>query len=108
MNEERRHKARRELADAIAKRWADEGQLVEGGWQAFAHMALADCGPLQLAEMRKAFFLGAQHVFASILNTLDPGKEASEADLTRMSALHRELEGFRLAMMAEKPPKAGG
>ena len=45
--------------------------------------------------MRKSFFMGAEHVWASIMGILDPGAEPTEKDMRRMSLIHDELEAFR-------------
>jgi hypothetical protein len=54
----------------------------------------ADAPEVQVNEMRMAFFAGAQHVFASIVSMLEPGAEATDNDLMRMSLIQIELEIF--------------
>lgn len=86
---------KQQLIDKITSEWADKGKIVEGGWQAFLAVGMHKAAPpVQIAEMRKAYFLGAQHLFASVLNMLDPGSEPTDRDLRRMGSLHRELEAF--------------
>lgn len=83
------------LADAIAKKLVDRGCLIEAGWQSLRTLSLpADVPALQLEEMRNAFFAGAQHVFGTMINMLDPDKEPTENDLCRMSMIHSELTQF--------------
>lgn len=89
----------RKWADDLIKRWADRGLLIEGGWQVFESHALATAGEVQRAEMRKSFYLGAQHLFACVMNMLDPDQEATEADCRRMQLIHQELEAFRALML---------
>lgn len=91
MNEEQR-----KLHDAIATKLTDEGKLIEVGWATMNAFVLpADASPTQRAEMRKAFFMGAQHLFASIMGILEPGAEPTDKDLDRMTLIHNELEAFR-------------
>jgi hypothetical protein len=69
------------LADRIAAEWADKGKIIEGGWHAYVAVSGLDKAPeLQRTEMRRAYMLGAQHLFASILAVLDPGTEPSQRD----------------------------
>lgn len=85
----------REIVDRITKQFADEGRILEGGWQAFLAVSMpANANELQKSEMRKAYFLGAQHLFASIMNMLDPGTEPTERDLKRMDLILKELQQF--------------
>lgn len=85
----------RALASAIAREWADKGQLIEGGWQAFRHICLKDAPEEQVREMRKAFWLGAQHLHGSMMQALDPDREPTERDLVVMSNIFHELQKFR-------------
>ena len=84
--------------EQIAKMMAqltDEGRLIEAGWMSMKCMALPpDASEMQIHEMRKAFFAGAQHLFASILSILDTGSEATGKDIERMANIHQELENF--------------
>jgi hypothetical protein len=91
MNEQQR-----KLHDEIAKKLTDEGRLIEIGWATMNAFVLPpDASPTQRAEMRKAFFCGAQHLYASIMGILEPGAEPTDKDLERMSLIHHELEAFR-------------
>jgi hypothetical protein len=91
-----REKLTDEIAAAVSKRLADEGKLIEAGWVILRHMAMArDAPQVQIDEMRLAYMAGAQHVFASIMVTLDPGEEPTDADLRRLDLIHEELEAFR-------------
>ena len=82
--------------DEISKRQTDEGRLIEVGWAAMRLCVLPpDASPTQISEMRKAFFCGAQHLYASIMGILEPGAEPTDKDLDRMSLIHHELEAFR-------------
>ena len=44
--------------------------------------------------MRNAFMAGAQHLFASMIEMLDPGTDETPDDMRRMGLIARELEVF--------------
>ena len=84
-----------EVVNQIQKKWADEGKLIEGGWRSLEIVAIPkEASDVQKLEMRKAYFAGAQHLWASILAFLDPGKEPTEKDMERMILIHDELVAF--------------
>jgi hypothetical protein len=92
-----------QLIDRITSELADQGRIVEGGWRVFMATGMPKSAPaIQIAEMRKAYFLGAQHVFASVITMLDPGSEPTDKDLRRMDLLHRELKRFVDEMQQSK------
>lgn len=83
------------IAEAVSKKLVDRGCLIEAGWQSLRTLSLpADAPPMQLEEMRNAFFAGAHHVFGTMINMLDPDKEPTDNDLRRMSMIHSELTQF--------------
>lgn len=91
----------RALHDAALKKLADHGRLIEAGFMAMRISMIAPDAPqLQIDEMRMAYMSGAQHLFASIMAVLDPGRDPTERDLTRMTLIHSELEAFRQEMFA--------
>lgn len=94
MNEEQRKKV-----EELAKRLTDEGRLMEVGWLVFDSTLPLSMSEARRRELRKAFYLGAQHVFASITDVLDPGKEPTERDIQRMTNITEELEAFRRSML---------
>ena len=80
---------------ALTKALADEGKLIEAGWVSLRHVTMPPDAPQeQLDDLRMAFFAGAQHLFGSIMNILDAGEEATDADQARMSAINDELNTF--------------
>lgn len=92
MNEQQR-----KIHDAVAKKLTDEGRLIEAGWQLMVFFTLPpDAPPLQVSEMRKAFFMGAQHLYASMLAVMDEDSDPTEADMQRIGLIHTELEAFRM------------
>lgn len=87
------------VMDKILAEWADKGKIIEGGWMAYVATSGLESAPeLQRKEMRKAYMLGAQHLFASIMGILDPGSEPTAKDLKRMDLIHNELEAFRRSL----------
>jgi hypothetical protein len=95
---------RRRYAQQIADNWADKGMILEGGWRAGAYLIFRDITAEQEVQLRKAFFLGAEHLFSTIMMVLDPGSEPTERDLQRMSLIHKELEAFKLALASVHKP----
>ena len=96
MNKEDRSKALHAACDEFAKKLTDEGRLIEAGWEIMRTMVLPPNVPtVQTTEMRKAFFMGAQHLFASIMGIMDADREPTESDMARMYLIYNELEAFR-------------
>lgn len=86
--------AAQKIADALTRECIDRGQIIEGGWKAMELLMLKDASDVQRTEMRKAYFFGAQHLWASIMGILEPGSEPTELDMERMNKIHAELEKF--------------
>lgn len=81
--------------DHLTKKLADDGFLIEAGWVGLRYAALpADAPEIQVREMRKAFFSGAQHLFASIMSFMETEEEPTANDMRRMEMLSVELDGF--------------
>lgn len=81
-----------ELTDKAAR----SGLLIEMGWLACRKMVLRGGGHSeeQIRAARMFFFAGAQHLFASLTGTLDPGLEPTSDDLVKMQLLDAELTAF--------------
>lgn len=85
----------RDVVDELTRMLTDQGRLIEAGWVSLRIMSVPDdAPPIQIDEMRNAFFAGVQHLFHSIMTILDPGEEPTEADLTRLDKIDNELRGF--------------
>lgn len=97
------------VASGVTAKLVDEGKLVEAGFAAFADFVIAkDAPPIQREEMRLAFMAGADHLFSSIMNVLDPGDaEPTERDLRRMNSIHAELENWRGRISERMTPAQG-
>lgn len=85
----------RRIVDEMTKAATDSGNLIEAGWLALKIQAIpATASDVQIHEMRKAFFAGAQHLYASIMSILDGGSEPTDKDLKRMELIDTELRQF--------------
>lgn len=83
----------REIAQRVTEDLSQEGRLIAGGWRAFEILTGLERAPeLQRSEMKLAYYSGAQHLFASIMNILEEGQEPTEGDLNKVTAIHEELE----------------
>lgn len=70
--------------------------MIREQWEKFECAVIPiTAGAVQRAEMRKAFFAGADSLFFLILAMLEPGAEPTESDLAKMEVLHRELMEWR-------------
>lgn len=84
-----------DVVDAATKRFADEGKLIEAGWQAYRMLSIPPNAPdIQVSESRLAYFFGAQHLLASIVGVLDSGAEPTADDLRRIELISNELDAF--------------
>jgi len=59
-----------------------------------------DAPAIQFIEMQTAFMAGAEHVWTSVMNILDPGDEPTADDLRRMDLIQLELDEWRKMMRA--------
>lgn len=96
--------AQKQIADNLVRELSDRGQIVEGGWRAYELLSgLSEASEPIRREMRNAFFLGAQHTFASVIGMLEPGTEPTQQDLERMTLLFNELETFKKEIQGAYP-----
>jgi len=85
----------------LTKDLADKGLLLAAGWQSYRLMTFGPDSPVKEQDAQKfAFYAGAQHVFASMLNMLDEDHEPTDADMARMTHLNQELKEFELQFKA--------
>lgn len=85
----------KQFIDLLTKKAMANGEGVLLGWLSFQKFVIPPSAPeVQHREMRKAFYAGAQHLFASILTILSPGADPTEEDLRYMDGLHKELQAF--------------
>jgi hypothetical protein len=83
-----------ELIADVCRKLTDSGRLIEAGFVELRMIILEDAPPIQVEEMRNAFFAGAQHLFSSILQILEPGAEPTEKDMHRLTLIDIELREF--------------
>src|SRR5690606_36716235 len=75
-----------------------KGRLIEGVFAAYLmrNKIDAETTPVEyLVILRDAYMSGAEHLWSSIMATLDPGVEETPADLKRMDSIHIEMEKWR-------------
>lgn len=90
-----------ELVERITKELAEKGLLIEAGWEGYRLLVLSPDAPqIQLDECKLAFFAGAQHLFASIMNMMDEGREPTDADERKLELIHIELQRFAASFEA--------
>lgn len=83
------------LATEVSKRFLAEGKLIEAGFAAFLAVSFQGVPDgMQRDQLRMAFFGGAQHLWGTIMNVLDPGMEPTDADLKKMDLIQREMDEF--------------
>jgi len=94
--------------DELMKRFTAEGRLIEAGWQSMLLLVLPKDAPaVQVDETRKAFFMGAQHLYAALMCIMDEDAEPTEKDLEKMGLIHNELEAFRMEVTNVHTPGRG-
>lgn len=84
-----------DVAVKLTKDLADQGKLVYGGWAAYEFLCLQNADAAKKTELRRAWFLSAEHVFTSILSFMEGDREPTEADFDKLTKLHNELIEFR-------------
>jgi len=90
----------------VTKALVDKGKLIEAGFAAYRILAMHPAAtPNQINECRMAYFAGAQHLHASMMSFLEPGKEPTEKDLNRLTLIDDELQAFaeELKLRFSKP-----
>jgi hypothetical protein len=93
-DEDRIRKAR--LAQDMMETLTQQGKIIEGGFASFHITVISpDAPPIQICEMRKAFFAGALHLFTSILMLLDENAEPTSKDIQVLELIQKELENFQ-------------
>ena len=66
-------------------------------WMEFSkEFVPANAPPVQTQECRRAFYAGAAAFFSTIYHSMDEGAEATDADVTKLAAMHQELIDFGL------------
>ena len=79
----------------LTKGLIDQGKLIEAGFLIYDKLFLSDVSPAARDLARVTFMAGAEHVFASIMSSLDPGDDPTPADLDRLDSIDTELKSWR-------------
>lgn len=97
-----------DFLDKLNSDLIDKGLIVKAGFEGYRLMAMhEDAPPVQVRECEMAFFAGAAHLFACLINALDPGDDVTEADITRLEKISAELEAFGKTFAAQHAPTRG-
>jgi hypothetical protein len=85
----------RQMAERIAQELADQGKVIEAGWQIYRSFALRDVQSIkELDRLREIWDAGASHLFTTIATMLEPGVMETEADLRRMTKVGDEAQAI--------------
>ena len=85
----------REAFAKISKKLADDGKIIAAGLMLMRQdLAAKGHSDEIMAIASNAYMGGAQHLFACLMDSLDPDREPTEADLNRMSLIAAELEAW--------------
>lgn len=98
-----------EVVSTVTKGLADEGKLIESGFNVLRELMIpSNASEEQVTDMRIAYMAGAQHLWGSIMISLDPGTKETPGDLERMDKIHAELESWRQTLKLRFSTGAGG
>ncbi len=67
---------------------------IDALWLTFRRKINPSAGHVQLREMRRAFYAGAQALYTGIMAGLTPGPDAEADDVGQMLRIQRDLERF--------------
>lgn len=89
--------------DHLSNQFIEKGMPISGGWATYLEAVMPnEAGPIQIEETRRAFFAGAQHLYAMIMHGLTDGTEPTQTDLDRMLNIEKELADFASSFMRER------
>src|SRR6516162_530034 len=92
----------------ITKELTDKGKLIQAGFTLYTHYVIPkDASSTQVAECLFAYMAGAEHLFDSIMNIMEPGEEPTEADMRRMDLIHNKIEEWRAKLWERTQPTQG-
>ena len=83
------------LALDVSRKLANEGKLIAGGWAAYCVTTDLKPDNPQYDELKIAYESGAEHLFSSIMGTLDEDREPTDADMRRMDLIYAEIQDIR-------------
>jgi hypothetical protein len=76
--------------------------VIEEEWKKFCLACFGNISDQQYIDLRRTFYGGASALYFALMKMLDPGIEATEADLEKMRAFHGELAAFNEDVKAGK------
>lgn len=90
-------KRKRELFDQIihktTEELVDQGKLIMAGFAAYRKTVMSPDAPeIQVRECFLAYMAGCQHLWASMLEFLEPGDEVTAKDEKRVDLIFKELQ----------------
>jgi hypothetical protein len=82
----------RDVLQAIARRLADEGKLIEAGWLIHRQMLLPDVRLISdIDRYKDTWDASAQHLFCCIFDMMEGGDDETPNDLRRMDNVNAEV-----------------
>jgi hypothetical protein len=104
MGEAKRKEERMSPVDRAAleltRKLANEGKLIEAGFAAYVAVNKIGIDDPALPKLRDAYMSAAEHLWSSIMATLDAGEKETPADMRRMDAIQAEIDVWREQKMA--------
>jgi hypothetical protein len=94
----------------LTRKLANDGKILEGGFAAYVVTSRIGIDDPALWRLRDAYMAAAEHLWSSIMATLDPGEIETPADMRRMDAIQAELDAWRaqkMAALAQSMPTKG-
>lgn len=94
----------------LTHKLVSDGKLIEGGFAAYVLASKLDVTDPRLPALHDAFWAGAEHLWSSIMATLDPEREPTDADMRRMELIQTEVDAWRarkMAALAQSMPTKG-
>lgn len=96
------HDEYQKLCDDLMRGANKSGQTVELGWLALRKMWVPASAPdYDVQMLRRAFFAGAQHLYASIMRVMDDDREPTANDMAIMARIDKELGEWAAHVVAE-------
>jgi predicted transcriptional regulator len=99
MGEAKRKEERMSPVDRAAleltRTLANEGKLIEAGFAAYVAVNKIGIDDPALPALRDAYMSAAEHLWSSIMATLDAGDDPTSADMRRMDAIQAEIDAWR-------------
>jgi len=108
MNEQKRRIVT-EVARQIQKKMADDGKILTGGFLAYCVVNQITNESARL-RAKDAYYAGAEHVFTTLMNALDPDTpdhEPTAADMQRMDKLWNEISAWQEEQKLKFAPSGG-